>query len=371
MLNILYLGPYKQYDGIGHSAKRYIDAISSDININLSIRPLILSSNIDLQANEISNYIEFEENSSETYDMLIQHGYPEYFEYNSKFGKNIAIIEVETCNIKHANWIDKLNLLDEVWVGSSISRDTLRVAGVTRPIKVIPQPYNTERYNKNLYDDFFYFKENQARPYVFYTIGQYEDKNNIQAIIKAYLMEFSNIDNTKLFIKTNVYGMEDNDIEQLINYDMRKIYNCLRIDREHIVEPHIVVGAFTPEDIKRMHSSSNCYVSASRGECFGASTVEANLFGNVSIIADSTGQIDYVNKYNGFITKSYPTTVFTDTYYSQQTRTIHESWYDIDINELRKNMRKAYELSDIDVSAKNNKFNRNLFDHKQFSRYLK
>lgn len=370
MLNVLYLGPYKQYDGIGHACKRYIDAISADLNIHLCIRPLFFSANLDLHKDEVSNYIEFENNYCDKYDILIQHGIPEFFEYNSHFGKNIGIVEIETTNLKHSTWVDKINLMDEIWVGSLASKDTLKAAGVTTVIKIVPQPYNLQKYNKTNYDDFFYFQKPEDRPYIFYTIGQYEEKNNIEAIIKAYLMEFSNIDNTKLFIKTGSHDMQDTDLEQLLQYDMSKIYGALRVDRTTINEPHIVLGDLSQTDLDRIHASSDCYVSASRGDCFGPNMIEGALFGNITIVTESTGVNTYINRYNGFVTKSHQTSVFTDKFISKQTRTIHEDWYDVDIDSLRKNMRLAYQTDSKEKSVMLNKFDRSVFDHKDFSKYL-
>ena len=216
MKNIFYLGPYKENSGLGRSSRRLIDCLNSSSNINLSIRPVYFSQNTVFDPSEDRHLVftENEENFSPNYDCIIQHGHPEMFEYHQKFGKNIGLVEIETMDLSHTGWIEKINLLDEVVVGSLFAAQSLYDSGVSIDIKIIPEPFNIEKFHKQ-YDNFFFNAAGyENKPFVFYTIGQYSEKKNIKSIIVAFLLEFEKEENVKLFIKTGDYYIENMDLEK-------------------------------------------------------------------------------------------------------------------------------------------------------------
>jgi glycosyltransferase involved in cell wall biosynthesis len=366
MKNIFYLGPYKENSGLGRSSRRLIDCLNSSSNINLSIRPVYFSQNTVFDPSEDSHLVftENEENFSPNYDCIIQHGHPEMFEYHQKFGKNIGLVEIETMDLSHTGWIEKINLLDEVVVGSLFAAQSLYDSGVSIDIKIIPEPFNIEKFHKQ-YDNFFFNAAGyENKPFVFYTIGQYSEKKNIKSIIVAFLLEFEKEENVKLFIKTGDYYIENMDLEKLITFDIKQIQKSIRKQPENCGTVDVLCGILKEIDIMRLHVSSDCYVNGVRGDSFGTCAVEAMLANNLVINTQNIGSNTYINNRNGIIAESSISNVYSSHYNTNSSFTIYEKWYDPHIDSLREGMRQAYEMNKEDKASKLNGFDKSIFENK-------
>lgn len=370
MKNILYIGSYKDNNGFGESSRRFINWLSNDIKINLSIRPLYLINSLISNRLDNDQYIEYENNSNKKYDTLIQHTLPEYIEYHKDFGKNIAIVDIETLNIKHSGWPDKLNLMDEIWVSSKLSAESLLLSGVRTIIKIIPEPYNIDTYTQPIKDNFFSYSDNN-KPFIFYTIGQYAEKKNIKSIILAYLLEFNKNDNVRLFIKTCDHRKQNEDLENIIKYDTSVIKNILRKPDEKYPDIDTVCGYLSENDILRLHKSSDCYINAAKADGFGASAIEAGLCDNIVINTKNIGSSTYYNSTNALMIDSVETSVICSNSIIKNLYTIHENWFEPSINSLRASMRKAYNLSSSEKENLSSNFNKNVFSYQNINELIK
>ena len=97
-MNILYLGHYRENSTLGHSSRRYIQAINNIDYVNLSIRPLYLQKNVS--KNISGSILSLESNETNYYDMVIQDTFPEYYEYNGMFGKNVCMPKIISRNLQ-------------------------------------------------------------------------------------------------------------------------------------------------------------------------------------------------------------------------------------------------------------------------------
>lgn len=340
-MNILYIGPYRENNGLGRSSRRWLKCLQSDNSHKICSRPIYLTQNTTFHDDESFDFSKSEESTCDKYDYIIQHGNPDMFVYDRSFGKNIGILEVETSHLYHSGWIDKINIMDEVVVGSSIVKESLLNDGVKVPIKVIPEPYDNYEYdnkigffaNNQLYDD----------AYIFYTIGQYFEKKNILGITLAFLLEFSEVDNVRLFIKTGDYYKQNKDLENVIKNEIANLHRATK--RYPITDNKIDIlcGILKDEDIYRLHKSSNCYVNTVRSDCVGACAIEAQLCNNLVINTSGIGSSDYINSANGLIVDSIDVNVYSRDFYNHKTFTIHEQWKEPNLNSLRQCMRKAYD----------------------------
>lgn len=369
MKNILYIGPYKEHSGLGRSARRYINALGSDIQTNLSIRPVYFTKNIDITNDNNIDFAEYEENSSTSYDAVIQHGYPDMFVYNAKFGKNIGIVDIETIRLEHTGWIERINLLDEVIVQSSFSKEALLGSGVKIPIKILPEPFDIPKYHKHLYPTFFE-EIQKTDAFIFYFIGNHTDKNNIRGIITAFFMEFNIYDNARLIIKTNMNNTNYSDAEQVLTYDIDIIEKALRISKDNVIAPQILIGNMSDSDILRLHSSCHCYINAVKAESLSSSCIEAALLGNIPIVTEGIGSNTYINNTNGLVVESTMTNVWSSSYYIENVFTIYEKWHEPYIDSIRKQMRKAYEMTEQEKQVKRNNFDKKIFSYDHFNKNI-
>lgn len=365
MQNILYVGPYRENNGLGRMSRRYINALSSSNNINLAIRPIHFTQNTLFDPTEKIDFSEFEENFYTSYDVIFQHGYPDMFEYNRSFGKNIGIVEIETRTLNHSGWVEKINLLDEVVVQSVFSAQSLEDSGVNIPIKIIPDPYDNRLYSTEC-DNFFFYPDPKTKPFIFYTIGQYTDKKNIKGILVAFMLEFSKNENVKLFIKTGDYYQENKSLEALIGHDIKQLQRSIRKDPNEIPIIEVLCGIVKEEDIKRLHRSSDCYINTVKADSFGSCAIEAMLCDKLVINTKDVGSSTYINSKNGIVVDAIDTNIFTADFYSKNTFTIYEKWKEPNINSIRQAMRQAYNMSENDRLQKINYFDKNRFSTNQF-----
>lgn len=359
MHNVLYIGPYKENNGFGRSSRRWLRCLESDQNLNVCARPIYLTQNIVFDPSENFQF-KSEINTANKYDYIIQHGYPDMFVYNKNFGKHIGIVDIETNLIQHSGWIEKINMMDEIVVGSSFSAESLVNGGVNIPIKVIPEPYDT--YNiKNT--DFFFYPDKKERPFIFYTIGQYFEKKNIHGIILSFLLEFEEYENVKLFIKTGDYYKENKDLENIIKFDISNIHKAVKRYPVKDNKIDILCGILKDEDICRLHHSADCYVNTVKSDSLGACVIEAKLSDSIVINTNGVGSCDFINSTNGIIVNSIDVNVYSRDFYSPKTFTTHEQWKEPNIYEIRKAMRKAFELSEEQKNVMNNTFNKDIFKY--------
>jgi glycosyltransferase involved in cell wall biosynthesis len=361
MKNILYIGSYKDNNGMGQSCRRFIDFLANDGKNNLAIRPLYLTQNLVAPIVNSDRYVEYENSSFKNYDTVIYQTFPDYLESHKYFGKNVAIVEIETMYIKHSGWIDKLNLMDEVWVGSTFSAESLLLSGLNKPIRVIPEPYNISNY-KTPKDSFFNYDQNN-NPYIFYTIGQYSEKKNIKSIIMAYLLEFSKNDNVKLFIKTYDYRKKNEDLENIIKYDISVIKNIIRKSDKDYADIDILCGYMKDNDINRLHQSANCYINAVRGDSFPSCSVESALCNKLTINTKNTGSSTYFNSTNSLTINSVESTVLCSNSYIKNIYTMNEQWREPSINDLRYALRKAYSTPEHKQQEYVSNFDANIFSY--------
>lgn len=370
MRNILYIGPYYDNNGLGRSARRYIRCLGSNKNINLACRPIyFVPKNNDYIIENMDNVDIYEKNTYDSYDCLIQHGYPDMFEYHKAFGKNIGITQIETMNIGHTGWVEKINLLDRIIVGSEFSEQSLRSSDVNIPISVMPEPYESDLYTsetKNFFGDYI----NTTSPYIFYNIGQYNDKNNIKAILVAFMLEFNQTDRVKLFIKTDDYNMPQMMLEDKIKSDMQNIQRSLRIATEDMPEIDILCGPIKDTDIIRLHRSSNCYIDVPKADSSAACAIEAILANTLVMVHNNGASNTYIKDINGLVVDSSPSSVYTSEYFNKNSFTIYENWNDTIISSLRANMRIAYDMSIREYTDKISRNNRSFFDHVNISERL-
>jgi glycosyltransferase involved in cell wall biosynthesis len=359
MKNILYIGPYKENTGLGRSARRYIDALGYNLDINLSIRPIYFTKNLDHINESGKDYNEFEENCSKSYDMVIQHGYAHSFVYMYEFGENICIPEINTYNIGHTGWTDRVNMMDTVIVPSRWVENSLKQSGCETKMKMIPEPFDIKRYDNFESRPIF---DGQNDSFVFYYIANYNEINNILALITAFYLEFEKHDDVSLVIKTNQLGQPDlQEAQNFIKYEIQKLQKALRVKDQNINKPHILIGNYREDYIMNLHSQADCYVNTCKCEGFGAASIESMLFDNLTIVNQASGPNTYINRDNGFEIKSILSNIYSTEYYFEYENTIYEMWREPLLNSIKQQMRKAYETDEYVKAQKLSKFNKNIF----------
>lgn len=350
-MNVLFIGPYRQDDGWGNAAKAYIRALAKIESINLCIRPIYMGSSVCEIDEDI---IEFEYNSFDEYDVVIQNVLPSFCDYSSKFKKNICLAYTETNMLGETGWVEELNLMDEVWVPSSQEKSNLVDSGVTSDISVVPIPMDVEGIQS--LDEELNINEIDSDSFLFLVCGEFIERKNIAAVISAFHAEFSPTENAELLIKTNRSGMTPHDLLQAVTDKANSVKARLRMypSLDVYKKNYIITDRMQKEHLLALFKGADCFVMASHGESWCIPAAECMALGTPCIVTSSTGMTEFVNDDNGWVVNSIETHVSTKEAPLPYLYTAYETWRQVDIMALRKAMRQAFEDSKL-LSEKSSK----------------
>lgn len=278
-------------------------------------------------------YLELEQKSAEGCNICIQHVLPDHLQYNGQFDKNIAYFVMETDSISNSNWINKLRLMDEVWVPNTEMKFNLGVNNIS----VIPHASDTSKYTKQ----YPKFKHDFENKFVFYFIGEFTRRKNITALLKAYNLEFTLNDNVGMLIKTHRSGHSQQDVVKQVLETNKVVREQLRLYTHSSYYPYVgtIAHDMTKEELYGFHQSCDCFVSASFGESWNIPAMDAMGFDNWVIHTDQGGPHDYLDV--GLVEGREEPCFGADAFVNH-IHTGRENWVSIDINYLRKEMRDVY-----------------------------
>jgi glycosyltransferase involved in cell wall biosynthesis len=325
--NILYIGPYREFSGMGNASRNYIRSLQHTGH-NVSIRPIYNEHNIYPETALHGDIISLENNSSKKYHKIIQHCYPHQLVYDARFDQNIGIVHLETNSI-NTTIGDNLSVLDSIIVGSSFVKKTiLNHTSFDKPIHIIPEPLDLE-----LIKDYRENNEIEVLDYnyKFYTISSFIDRKNIQTLLLAFLILSNHYPDIDLIIKLRNIS-QTHSVQQLLDYEFEKIYTVMR--NNFVKKPKILIGNISYDNVLYIHNNNDCYVSASYGESFGYSALEAVAFNNNIICTSHTGFDDLLNAAGGL-------SIASDTKYCVDKdrlfpiyNSVYEKWSEPKIDDL-------------------------------------
>jgi glycosyltransferase involved in cell wall biosynthesis len=341
-MSILFVGPYRQQDGWGLASQSYIRAIASK-NKNLTIRPIFLAGSDVKKIDD--DLLGYENSLYNEYDTVIQKTLPHCLFLDRRFKKNIGLFVLETNNIGNSICISNINKMDEIWVPSQQEKKCLIKSGVTKPIKAISQPLDTDsikQFSSHKLD----LNHILDRTFKFYFIGEYVERKNIRDLVTAFHMAFNVDQPVSLVLKTSISGLSSNDSVRTIEKEINDIKQKLNIHKRYKKEI-IISEKLSYKDIIGLHNSCDCLVSPSYGEAFCRPVAEALCLGKTPIVTDNTGMIDYINRDNGFIVNSSKTPVIINQRTLSNQFDIYnanEFWYKVNIYDLIDKMKYVYQM---------------------------
>jgi glycosyltransferase involved in cell wall biosynthesis len=211
------------------------------------------------------------------------------------YGRKILYTMMETSETLHKDYVERLNLFDEIWVPTKHGANLFKSNGVTRPIMVMPLGVDIERYNSNKTPYDFGSDLNQ---FVFLSVFKWGYRKGYDILLKAYMDEFSAEDNVSLVLATRC---ETDPNPNRISEDLA--YLRSGVDKQDEELPHIVLYTkhFAEKDMPRIYNSSNAFALISRGEGFGLPYYEAASCGLPIIGSKCSGHGDLLNETNSYV----------------------------------------------------------------------
>lgn len=323
-MKVLYIGHYKDGTGWGDAAKNNILALHK---AGVSVVPRAISYNeSDSETDEVINNLE--KNSTEGCNICIQHTLPINYVYDSSF-KNIGYLATESSDFIDSGWSKNINMMDEIWVPSEYVKNSCIKSGVTVPIRIAPHCLDIQDYE---------LKENSAQveqlngSFNFAFVGEFTERKNLKALVRAFHSEFHPKENVNLYIKSS-----GTDATKLENY-CESIKKGLKI-RQNYKKNLIIVGRLRRQDYNAILSQCHCFVMPSRGEGFCIPALEAMCLGIPSLHTSGIAIEEFAI---GEKVDSRSEPCFGGMESLPNLYTARSEWREIDIENLQIKMRSAY-----------------------------
>ncbi len=329
-MKILYIGNYRDGTGWANACINNILALDS---VGVDIVPRAIT--FENQQQDYPNRIkELESASAQGCNVCIQHTLPHLYSYDSRY-KNIGFLAVESSNFKDTGWQHNINLMDELWVPSHAAKISCENSGVKIPVKVAPHSLDMSGYKSSTAGNKV---QEMLSTFNFAFIGEFIERKNLQALIKAFHMEFQFQEPVNLFIKTSKV-----ELPQMQEF-VKHIKSGLKI-RNRYREEIIITGRLEKEDYISVLSQCHSFVMPSRGEAFCIPALEAMALGIPVIYTEETGMDDFCV---GSAVPSKATPCFGAVTTLPNLDTANSDWREIDVTALCAAMRQAYQTWNSD-----------------------
>lgn len=332
-MKLKYVGACKDYSGYGEAARHDVGAlVSAGVNVTLRI-PVYTPEHSDF--GKLGQMCLELEGKNIAYPFVMLHTTPNVYPQYMEGGKyHIGRVFWETDKLP-LDFSTNVQLLDEIWTGSEYNAQAIRNAGVTKPIYIIPEAIDTsldisaiQPYITTNKDDF-----------KFYSIFEWTYRKNPHTLLEAFWREFENTKDVSLTIKTYVDNYRPDKMKE-IEREIARLKRNLGLKRYAPV--YLYTNLMDRHQIYRFHKSFDCFVSAHRGEGWGIPQMEAMLLNKPIISTNLGGVHEYLtHKKDALLLNKFEMAV-VDNSRNRQWYTPDQHWAEVDIDELRENMRWAY-----------------------------
>lgn len=302
-IKIKIIGPVLLPDGYGEMTREFARSLI-DNEINISIRSILFNKNCNdtekVNADDLLEYIEDEwidgefKNRNDDCDVIIQCLTPNNFPVHYINGKlNIGYTMWETDKLPD-EWVSLCNMMDKILVPSTFSLKVFKNSNVDK-VNILPIPSCINKFDR-LYEDKA-LSELIGDNYSFYSIFQWSERKNPEALLKSYYSAFQNNEKVVLVLKTYI-NSDDKYNATEIPKRISEIKNNIRINNNSY--PRIICMTERTSDlnIKKIHKTCDCYLAPVRGEGFGLPVFDAMLCNNDIIATDDMAYVDFLDTYS-------------------------------------------------------------------------
>jgi hypothetical protein len=230
------------------------------------------------------------------------------------------------------NWYNYCINMDEIWTPSNYNCKMFKNNGITNSY-IMPVGIDTDKFKIS--------KKNNEKV-TFLSIGEFNYRKGWDILLSAFIDEFNGDDNVKLIIKSFEHDKMESTYKKRILNKIEELKNTK--NNPPIIE--CITNILKPNELPNIYKNIDIFVMATLGEGFGLPMAEAMSCGIPCILPNNSGYLDFVKNYNGWLTKvnGYK----RDENISKVSVSYFDSMIpDIDIGDLRRCMREAYENKEI------------------------
>lgn len=198
-----------------------------------------------------------------------------------------------------AHWVERCNLMDELWLPTEFNLETFRRAGVTTRLTKIHGGIDTQCFHPRHKP----LEIPEARGTVFLSIFEWSYRKGWDVLLQAWANAFTAQDDVCLVLR--VYPLNSIDtlsnqivIERYINTVIEEGLQRQRAD----LAPIIVLGdPIGEDDFPRLFTAAHCYVAPSRGEGWGRPHMQAMASALPVIATRWSGNLEFMNDDNSLL----------------------------------------------------------------------
>lgn len=345
---VAYISVYRDKTGYAHSAENFIECLNTHPNID--VYPIWISLTGDPK-DTTETIKELEKKLlPEKFDVIIQQTLPEYF-CKIEGTKCIGLFFWETTSFRGSGWQYSCNIMDEIWVTSKEQKQACINSGVKVPVQEVTQPFNIEILEK----EYPKLEINEIKDrYIFYTISDISYRKNIPAIINCYYNSFSFRDDVALVIKGYFPSLSPKEsVAKFNDFIDKELKPGTRKGNQTFWPPIIFIPDFLSEDnIRRLHSLGDCYITMSRGEGVCIPATEAGIMKKQVIAPNWNGPRKTFDGTRQFmINHLFEKPVFGAVNSLPNLYNSDETWFEPSILEAGKYMKLAYEYRNSSMSS--------------------
>lgn len=196
--------------------------------------------------------------------------------------KKICITTWETDKLP-ADAVESLQrAFDLIIVPCRFCRDVFERSGISpAKLAIVPHAYDPG-FMQRAKDLRWTTDWSPPRPFVFYTVGVAGARKNLIGTLLAYWTAFAGRkDDVLLRVVTPYVPIE---VDSLV----------ARMGLPELAPVEWIQKRLTDAELRVLHQGSHCYISATRGEAWGLGAFEAAQTGNLVVMPDFGGQVDFL-----------------------------------------------------------------------------
>jgi hypothetical protein len=270
-----------------------------------------------------------------------------------KFEKNIGLLANNFVELKHSIWMERLEMMDEIWTPFSVSSVPLQ--DIDKRIRIVPLAVDTDVYSRRYKE--LSIKEAEGT-FKFYTFASMGDSQGLNWILAAFHSEFDANDNVSLVIRMKPQSSDSHKELKFLNDLSDSVKSLLRLETSSdLYNREIVISApeLTDVNLYELHQYCDCYVSCNTDITFPLAEIDAAGFGNTPIVSNNGAVNEYLQGSCNSINSVYQV-VQSESGIFGGVNNGNDYWIKPDERNIKRSMRMMYNLWCGDKFLKDTEF---------------
>jgi len=195
-----------------------------------------------------------------------------------------------------AGWAEACKAMDEIWVPSTLNRETFVQSGVpSTKVHIVPGPIN---------DALFAASHKPLRiegqhGFTFLTIFDWTLRKGWDVLLRAYVEEFGPDEDVCLIMK--VWSSRGETVQTLQEVALSHLTERLCVRPERVPDIIFLDVTLSEQDMLRLYASADAFVLVSRAEGYGRPYLEAMAMGLPTIGTNWGGNTDFMKPDNSYL----------------------------------------------------------------------